>query len=201
MGFRIRQNHLLHAGGKTIIRFFVGASVLALGACQIQGVSVVGLEMHQAMVNRSGLSPLHAIGKLRVSCAPPVQWQALPQTSNWIYSHQQWRSPDKHVGMGVAYMRTPILFSPQTLIWFAKAQYANSDDGTGRLIAQWTDSLGRSWFEAENHEYHIRGYAMTRGHDAWIVYSGYRVQARPPIGEVLLASRGADSVALLPAND
>lgn len=201
MGFRFRRNCLLPAGVKSIVKLIVVGAITALAGCQIQAVSAIELEMHQALVNRSGLSPVHPVGVLRISCAPPVQWQPLALTSNWIYSHQQWRSPDRHVGMGVAYMHTPILFSPQTLIWFAKAQYANSDDGKGRLIAQWTDSLGRCWFEAENGIYHVRGYAMTHGHDAWIVYSGYRVRTRPPNTEVLLAARGADSVAPLPTNE
>ena len=67
------------------------------------------------------------VGKLRDLCAPPDQWDQLPLTSNWIYAHQQWRPPDRHVGMGVAYMHTRILFVAQTLIWFAKAQYASSE--------------------------------------------------------------------------
>jgi hypothetical protein len=201
MGAFFYRNRLLRTGGHVILRFIAGVAVAALAGCQIQGVSAVELEMHQAMINRLGLSSLHMIQKLRVTCAPPDQWDQLPLNSNWIYSHQQWRSRDRHVGMGVAYMHTPILFSPQTLIWFAKAQYASSDDGSGRLIGQWTDSLGRCWFEAENDTYHIRGYAMTRGHDAWIVYSGYRVQAHPPKTEVLIAARGADTVAPLPASE
>jgi hypothetical protein len=201
MGDLFHRNRLLRAGESLIVRLLFSGSVAALAGCQIQGVSAVQLEMHQAMINRSGLSALHVIDKLRVSCAPPEQWNPLPLKSNWIYSHQQWRSPDRHVGMGVAYMHTPILFSPQTLIWFAKAQYANTDDGTGRLIGQWTDSLGRCWFEAENNMYHVRGYAMTHGYDAWIVYSGYRVQTHPPITEVLTAARGADTVAPLLASE
>ncbi len=55
--------------------------------------------------------------------------------------------------------------------------------------------------EAENDMYHVRGYAMTRGYDAWIVYSGSRVQTHPPKTEVLIAARGADTVAPLPANE
>jgi hypothetical protein len=201
MGVFFHSNRLLGAGSAIILRLIAGGAVAALVGCQIQAISAVELEMHQATINRSGLSPLHVVSKLRVSCAPPVQWDQLPPTSNWIYSHQQWRSPDRHVGMGVAYMHTPIMFSPQTLIWFAKAQYANSDDGSGRLIGEWTDSLGRCWFEAENDMYHVRGYAMTRGYDAWIVYSGYRVKTHPPKTEVLIAARGADTVAPLPTNE
>jgi hypothetical protein len=176
-------------------------SIAALTGCQIQTISTIQIEMHQAMINRTGLAPVHVVAKLHVSCAPPVEWDQLPVQCNWLYSHQQWRSPDRHVGVGVAYLRTPVMFSPQTLIWFAKCQYANSDDGSGRLIASWTDTLGRCWFEAENDTYHVRGYAMTRGYDAWIVYSGYRVQSHPPQDEILLAARGADTVAPLPTNE
>jgi hypothetical protein len=188
------------ACGFAFLKLLAGLSIAAMAGCQVAAVSAVQLEMHQAQVNHSGLSPLHLVQKLRVSCAPPVQWDQLPLRSNWLYSHQQWRAPDRHVGMGVAYMHTPIMFSPQTLIWFAKAQYTGTDNGSGRLIAQWTDSLGRCWFEAENDTYHVRGYAMTRGYDAWIVYSGYRVKTNPLPTEVVLAARGADTVAPLPVN-
>jgi len=201
MGSVPGRSHFCRRQGGLFFPAVVGLIALALTGCQISAISVAQLEMHQALVNHSGLLPVHDVLKLRVSCAPPIEWDRLPLTSNWVYSHQQWRSPDHHVGMGVAYMHTPFLFSPQTLIWFAKAQYANSDDGSGRLIAQWTDTLGRCWFEAENDTYHIRGYAMTRGYDAWIVYSGYRVKTHPPTPEVTLAGRGADSVAPLPTSE
>jgi hypothetical protein len=188
-----------HPGVGILNRIVLALAAAFLTGCQVTAISVSQLEIHQALLNHSGLVPVFSIAKLRVSCAVPIEWDRLPLTSNFLYSHQQWRSPDRHVGMGVAYMHTPFLFSPQTLIWFAKSQYANSDDRSGRLIAQWTDTLGRVWFEAENDTYHIRGYAMTRGYDAWIVYSGFRVKTHPPVGEVALAGRGADSVAPLGA--
>jgi hypothetical protein len=178
------------------------ASVAILSGCTVvQTASVYRLEAHQSEVNRSGLTPVHSDPRLNVSVAPPVMWDEMPLQSNFLYTHEQWRAQDKHVGMGVAYIHTPIPFSPQTLIWFAKSQYVHKTDGKGRLIAEWTDSLGRSWFEAENETYHIRGYAMTRGTDAWIVYSGYRVKNHPPKAEITLAERGADSVAPLPASE
>jgi hypothetical protein len=184
-----------------LFQFVAAGAFLALAGCQIQTVSTVELEIHQAYVNRSGLANVHAEPLLHVTCAPPQEWDALPMTSNMLYTHQQWRSPDRHVGMGVAYMHTPIPFSPQTLIWFAKRQYTRGDDRSGRLIAEWTDSLGRCWFEAENSIYHVRGYAMTHDCDAWMVYSGYRVKAAPPAGEILLAQRGADSIAPLGSHE
>jgi hypothetical protein len=194
------RNGLLHAGQNLILKLLIGTAVAVLTGCQYQTVSTVQLEIHQDTINLSGLSPLHANEPLHVSCAPPDSWDQLPLHANPLFAHQQWRSIDRQVGMGVAYLHTPIPCSPQTLIWFAKTQYARSHDSSGRLIAEWTDSLGRCWFEAENKNYHIRGYAMTHGNDAWVVYSGYRVQAHPPATEILLAARGADSVAPLPAS-
>jgi hypothetical protein len=192
-------------GGKPLIvhpipvAFFAALSLLA--GCQIQTVSIFKLEMHQSEVIRTGLSPVHVDPRLKVSVAPPAQWDQMPLRTNLLYTHEQWRSPDRHVGMGVAYIHTPVAFSPQTLIWFAKAQYVHRTDGKGRLIGQWTDSLGRCWFEAENETFHVRGYAMTRGTDAWIVYSGYRVKNQPPATEIVLAGRGADSVVPVPASE
>lgn len=189
-----------------VIRFFqnlflcsAAMTVLATGAgCQYQAVSTVELQIHQSQIDRQGLTNLQIDRDLKISCAPPDLWQQLPEVKTLFYSHQQWRSPDHHAGMGVAYVHTPIPFSPQTLLWFAKGQYGNSAsarEGKGRLIAQWTDGLGRSWFEAENDLYHVKGYAMTHACDAWIVYSGYRVKTKPPPGEIALAANGAESVA------
>jgi hypothetical protein len=177
--------------------FFLAGLVafLALTGCQVVTVSAIRLELHQSQLNRSGLARVRVDEPLKITLAPPEDWDRLPLVSNILYAHQQWRSIDHRAGMGVAYLRTPVPFTPQMLIWFAKLQYSHSGDTHGRLIAQWTDSLGRCWFEAEDARYHVRGYAMTRGNDAWIVYSGYRVLNKPPDREIALASRGADSVA------
>ena len=91
--------------------------------------------------------------------------------------------------MGVAYMNTPFAVSPQTIIWFAKSEYSRTDQSKGRLLGLWTDSLGRCWFEAENDTYHVKGYAMTRGCDAWMVYFGYRLAGRAPQAEIALAAK------------
>ena len=190
----------MHVGFGRWIKLVLGLALAALSGCQIRSVSVTEMEEHQSLVNHSGLSALHINDILKISCTPPANWEALPLTQNLLYAHQQWRSPDHHVGMGVAYMRTPIAFSPQMMIWFAKTEYTACSDGSGHLIAQWTDGLGRCWFEAENDQYHILGYAMTHGLDAWMVYSGYRVKTHPPDGEILLASRGADTVTPLPGD-
>jgi hypothetical protein len=185
------------AGCGHSLKLTIAVALIALTGCQMHAVSITEMEEHQALVDHVGLASLHINDILKVTCTPPANWDQLPLTQNVLYAHQQWRSPDRHVGMGVAYMHTPVAFSPEMMIWFAKMEYTACSDGSGHLIAQWTDALGRCWFEAENGTYHVMGYAMTRGFDAWMVYSGYRVKAHPPADEVLLAARGADTVAPL----
>jgi hypothetical protein len=180
------------------VRFTFFLFVVALSGCQYQAVSAARLQIHQSRLNKEGLSELQVSPELNITCAIPNQWDKLRENQTLIYTHQQWRSPDRHAGVGVAYLRTPMAMSPETLIWFAKMQYANqARNKQGRLLGSWTDSLGRSWFEAENEDFHVRGYAMTRGCDAWIVYSGYRVKARPPEDEIALGQKAAESVAPL----
>jgi hypothetical protein len=87
----------------------------------------------------------------------------------------------------------PIPLSAQTLIWFAKQEYAKSRKD-GRLTTEWTDSIGRPWFEAENAKYHVRGYAVVKGLDAWIVYYGYKVGHAPDPAEVSLAGRCLETI-------
>jgi len=179
-------------------RILFAAALAACTGCQYQSISSADLKNHQSHLNKTGLTPLHVNPMLQVTCAPPEQWEPLLPKNNLIYSHQQWRSPDREVGMGVAYMHTPVPFSAQTIIWFAKARYSETHKSQGRLLEQWTDSLGRCWFEAENEKYHITGYAMTRGLDAWVVYSGFRLAGNVPQTEIALAAKGADSVAPIP---
>jgi hypothetical protein len=172
----------------------------ALSGCQYQTISSVDLQIHQSRLDKNGLTPLHLDKAVEVTCAPPDQWEKLPVNKTLLYTHQQWRAPDHHVGMGVALIHLPLPLSSEMVIWFAKSQYSQDPKASakgGHLIGQWTDSIGRSWFEAENQLYHIKGYAITHGFDAWIVYSGYRVKDAPGQEEIDLAEKGADSVAPL----
>jgi hypothetical protein len=84
----------------------------------------------------------------------------------------------------------------QALLWLAKNEYLRRtrDHKDGKLIGQWTDSLGRQWFEAANSKYHVFGYAMTRGDKAWIVYSGWRTSHEPQPEEIAIARRSLESV-------
>jgi hypothetical protein len=185
-----------------VCRLLIAGALAACAGCQYQAISPAELQLHQWSLNKSGLTALHVDSMLKITCAPPDQWEPLRPQNNMIYSHQQWRSPDRQVGMGVAYMRTPIPFSAQMIIWFARARYTEMHKNpSGRLLGQWNDSLGRCWFEAQDERYHVTGYAMTRGLDAWVVYSGYRVEGDPPRSEINLAAKAADSVAPLPMNE
>jgi hypothetical protein len=126
-------------------------------------------------IDESGLALSMAVDPLKINAAFPAGWQALPLQKSSLYTHQQWRSPSKRTGVGVTYVRMPIPLSTKTLVWFAMNE-AGKKTNNGKIIRQWHDELGREWFEAENEKYHMTGYVMTRGFDAWINYCGYRVQ-------------------------
>ena len=177
---------------------FAALSLLAALGCVQQVISTRSLFQHQALVEMEGLQPVRVYDALHVTCAMPRKWENLPDDKGMLYDHVQWRSPSLQTGIGVAYIHTPLPLSAQVLIWFAKAEYTKKQtrqEPGGRVIGEWTDALGRAWFEAENDKYHVKGYAMTRGFDSWIVYTGYRVKSPPNWSEIGLAARAADSVA------
>ena len=78
-------------------------------------------------------------------------------------------------------------------MWFAKQRYSKQSED-GKLINQWVDALGRSWFEAENNKYHVRGYVVTKGFTAWIVYSGFKTQGPIDTSELALAARSMETM-------
>lgn len=97
----------------------------------------------------------------------------------------------------MVYAHMPIPLPVSTLLWFAKQEYTKSNNG-GKLLGQWTDNFGRSWFEAENNKYHVKGYAVVSGTDAWIVYSGYRMTMEQQPAEISLAERCQDTILMQP---
>jgi hypothetical protein len=144
-------------------------------------------------VDEAGLALPMAVDPLKINAAFPAGWQALPLQKSALYTHQQWRSPSKRTGVGVTYVRMPIPLSTKTLVWFAMNE-AGKKTNNGRIIRQWHDELGREWFEAENEKYHMTGYVMTRGFDAWINYCGYRVMEPMEPLEIQLGNRALDTV-------
>lgn len=177
----------------------LGAALAAgTGGCQVgPTVATKKLVRHQARVEKDGLDDVQALAALKVMAAPPENWVAGPLTKGPLYTHQQWRSHSRATGVGVVYVKLPIPLPMSTLLFFAKQEYTKKGTG-GRLIAQWSDHFGRQWFEAENDKYHVRGYAMLQGTDAWIVYSGYRTTMPVRPEEVSLAERCQETIMIRP---
>lgn len=174
-----------------------GAGLLVLfcyvGGCQ-SATQVSGRRLieHQAFIDFSGLKKDEAVDSVKTTLAAPRQWEVMPLQSNPLFTHQQWRSPSTHTGVGVVLAHLPLPLSPSTVVWIAKQRYAH-DRGDGKVLGEWTDPLGRSWFEAENEKYHIRGYVVVKGFEAWIIYFGYRTHYAPDLAEISLAARSAET--------
>jgi hypothetical protein len=176
------------------LRFFGLAGVLLAGGCQFgPTVATQKLARHQADLEKDGLKTVEPVAALKITAAPPADWKALPIYKGALYTHEQWRSPSHATGVGVIYARLPMPMPVDMLLWFAKQQYTKKETD-GKLIGQWTDRFGRSWFEAENNKYHVKGYAVVQGTDAWFVYSGYRTTMNERPEEITLAQRCQESV-------
>ena len=157
-----------------------------------------------ALIDFSGLGPPRPIPGLELTAALPRTWDLQPVHHSGLFAHVQWRSPTHATAVGVAVVHMPLPLSAKALVWLAKAKYndARADPaarqsvpgGPGRLLAQWTDPVGREWVEAENDRYHVRGYVVTFGFDAWIVYAGYRRHGVPDRVDIDLADRSLESV-------
>jgi hypothetical protein len=211
MGFRMTVLNT----GRAIL--WIGLAVLVpglLAGCQpSQAVMSQRMLDHLALVDFTGLAPAAPIEGLDVSAALPRAWSLLPTQHGGLFTHAQWRSPSHATAVGVVHLRLPLPMSAQTLVWLAKTQYggqAAAPDpkdadpgqrvagGTGRLLREWSDAVGREWVEAENDRYHATGYVVTCGFDAWVVYSGYRRHAVLNPVDIQLAGRSMDSVVPLP---
>jgi hypothetical protein len=147
---------------------------------------------HQAFIDFSGLLPDRPIPSVHTRIAAPRRWEQLPPLSNVLFSDEQWRSPSSHTGVGIVHAHLPLPISAKTVVWFAKQQYSKRAKD-GKILSEWEDELGRSWFEAENDKYHIRGYVVVKGLGAWVVYFGYRTKYPPNLGEISLAARSAET--------
>jgi hypothetical protein len=170
------------------------ALVLVASGCQ-SGKAVTSRQLieHQALIDFSGLESVKAVASIEVSIAAPRRWEVLPNHPNALYAHQQWRSPSGHTGVGVLNAHLPFPLSTKAVVWFAKQEYAREGTG-GKLLGEWTDDLGRYWFEAENEKYHVRGYVVVKGLSTWVVYFGYRTRFAPNLAEISTAARSAETV-------
>ena len=163
------------------------------GGCQsTPQVSSRKLIEHQALIDFSGLDRDAAVPAVKTVIAAPRRWENVPPRSSALYTLQQWRAQSGHTGVGVVYAHLPLPLSAKAVVWLAKQEYAKKAH-SGKVLDEWTDVLGRSWFEAENDEYHVRGYVVVNGFNAWVVYFGYRTHYPPDLAEISLAARSAES--------
>jgi hypothetical protein len=148
---------------------------------------------HAEQVDDLGLTPPTAVAEVKITGSFPTSWTPLRVQKNAMYTHQQFRSPTRRTAVGLTYVRMPLPLSTKTLVWFAAGEVGKKVND-GKLIRQWTDELGREWFEAENTKYHMVGYVMTRGFDAWINYCGYRVTEPQEPTEIALGNKALDTI-------
>ncbi len=190
-------------GVRAVLRA-VGLVVVIAGLTGCQTTQpVIGSRLiaHAAMIDFSGLAPCTSVTELNVEASIPEGWAPLPSQRNALFVHYQWRSATHMTGIGIVNVHLPLPMSAKALLWLASAKYSSNKDNAnsdGKLLSEWTDSIGREWFEAENSKYHVRGYAVTSGFDAWVVYTGYRLRGDPNPVEISLASRSMDSIIPLP---
>ena len=190
------------ADRSVLCRVFAVVSLFLILGCQSTQVTSNRLAAHVALVDQSGLLPDTVLANLKVEVAVPHRWLPAKLDSSPLYQHQQWRSPSKLTGVGVVYIHTPIPISPKTLVWLARAQYNKTHKPNGKsdpkVLGEWTDALGREWFEGENDRYHVTGYIVTNGCDAWAIYSGYRLNYPKNLRDISRAFRSMDSIVPLP---
>ncbi len=172
--------------------------VLLAGGCQnSHPISNYRLIEHQALVDFSGLQSTSWREPIKAVCAAPRDWEALPLQRTALFNHQQWRSPSTTTGVGIIHVHLPLPLNTDMVIWLAKQKYSQKGDD-GRVVAEWDDELDRHWFEAENRRYHVRGYAVVDGIDAWFVYFGYKVNRPMHPGEIAVAARSLETVVPAP---
>jgi hypothetical protein len=190
-------------GRRNLVLILISAMALLQGGCQLVGTPTVStrkLVHYQAMLDLAGLSEIQTNDLVRVKLATPASWEQLPTYKSGLYTHEQWRSPTHRNGVGVVYIRMPFPFSASTLSWLAQREYTKRADD-GKVLAKWTDGIGRPWFEVENVKFHLRGYVVTDGLDAWIIYAGYRVLETPEPEEIAIASRSLETIVPIPRGE
>ena len=189
MGLICLPNRSIHA----ILFPLILLSGLLTG-CQLAPPTVASrIILQRSLIDFTGLAPVENFAVVKTTGAVPEGWEPLPLKESPLYTHEQWRSPSIETGVGVAYIHVPIPVPASAILWFARHEYTKREDD-GRSLGEWTDTLGRQWFEAENNKYHVRGYAITHGTEAWIVYCGYRRAHPPAPRDISLAARSVETM-------
>lgn len=176
-------------------------AVLTIGVTGCQSAKPIAtrrLIEHQALIDFSGLKPADSIDSLRLSGNVPQTWNREGPIDTALYNYAQWHSPSGHTAVGAARVHLPLPLSADVMVYLARLEYTKRSDD-GRLLARWTDDLGRSWFAAENRLYHVQGYAVAQGFTGWFVYFGYKVRAPLEVSEIGQAARSLDTFVPLTA--
>lgn len=170
------------------------ALLVTIGGCaSSHTVSSQKILQSQWQIDFSGLKAAQDSPTLHATSSPPQTWRALPLQKTALYTHQQWKSPSGYTGAGVLYVHMPLPMNAKMLMWFAKLHYSkNVKDG--KLLNEWTDDVGRPWFEGEDPKYHVRGYVVVDGFSAWVVYFGYKASRPINTSELALAARYVQTV-------
>ena len=190
MSFRICRSLLLLAGAVVAVGSMTG--------CQLaQSVPTQRLIQHQAMIDPTGLKDSEICEAVKVHISAPQRWEALEPKKHAMYTDMQWRSPSKQTGVGVAHVRLPLPIPARSIAWLAQKEYAKKADD-GKILGTWDDPLGRPWFEAENSNYHVRGYIVSKGFEAWIIYCGYKTEQPPSASELGVAARSLETIVPTP---
>jgi hypothetical protein len=184
------ESALIHAAARTWFACLLGPLIVCIG-CQTARPEAMASQ--RAFIDFTGLAPLMNISALKASGSVPDDWTPLPLLQTPLYAHEQWRSPTLTTGVGIACIHLPLPVPAAAVLWFAQREYtAKSDDG--QSLGRWTDAQGRQWFAAQNKRFYVRGYVVTRGIDAWIVYCGYRRLNAPRPDELSLAVRSMETI-------
>ena len=184
----------------TVLGLALVLSPLAGGCQTAQQVPTARLIQHQALIDFSGLRPPEVVEPVRVRASVPQTWVVHGVERKALYTHQQWKSPSAKTAVGVVYARLPLPVGSGTMLWLARQQYAKQS-ADGKDLGTWEDALGRKWFEAETNQYHARGYVIVNGLDAWVVYSGFKLDTSPEPADIALAARCMEAFVPIYAKD
>jgi hypothetical protein len=185
-----RRSALIRALARTFFASLLCPLILCAGC---QTAKPEAMASQRAFIDFTGLAPLMNISALKASGSVPDDWTPLPLLETPLYAHEQWRSPTLTTGVGLACIHLPLPVPAAAVLWFAQREYTEKSDD-GKSLGRWTDAQGREWFAAENKRFYVRGYVVTRGMDAWIVYCGYRRLNAPRPDELSLAVRSMETI-------
>ncbi|HEX8912299.1 MAG TPA: hypothetical protein VF796_08055 [Humisphaera sp.] len=174
-------------------------SFAAFGCQAGQAVKSQKLIEHQALVSVAGLKPAEAMDDVNVRASIPDGWSLGSKSAKLLYANRHYRSPSGRTGVGVVHAKVLIPVSPKVVLWMARQQYQKQGSASGRELRSWEDALGRHWFEAENDQFRVTGYAMVEGRDVWLVYSGFKLDAPTNWAEVADGLRAMETFVPLSA--